>query len=147
MTGGAIDFTNTPYTWIHVIGAAGITTNASATTAKWIVGTSTGLPPRIQNDTASALPITVAAGTTPSGIDLDAGIILSNGTQRPGFIKSGPGTMRLTNPRTRRTSPSHQGALRVDDMAALGSGTLTLDGGRYPAVRRTHGRIDQEHHL
>src|SRR5207249_11825677 len=111
MGGGLIDFTNTPFTWIHVTGAGGIATNASDTTATWI---GAGLS-RIQNDTSNPMNILVAAGTTPSGIDLDAGIILSNGGTNPTFIKSGAGTMRLTNTGNTAHFTLNEGPLRVDD--------------------------------
>src|SRR5438270_11205856 len=90
----------------------------SATTASWIGG---GFS-RIQNDSANAVTITVDAGSTPSGIDLDAGIILSNSSSvglDPTFIKAGLGTMRLTNPANTANFSITQGSLRVDDVAAL----------------------------
>ena len=139
MSGGTIDFTNTPYTWIHVIGAGGITTTASATTAQWIVGNGTVLFPHIQNDTANPMNITVAAGTTPSGIDLDAGIMLANGSNGKGFVKAGAGTMRLTNPGNTADITVGRGNLRVDDMAALGSGIVTLGHDSNPATLQYGG--------
>ena len=84
MTGGTIDFTNTPFTYIHVTTAAGITINNGAT---WIGdGTS-----RIQNDTNGPLTIT---GT--GAHFLNAGIILSNGGTNPNFTVANCG-IRLSN--------------------------------------------------
>ncbi|HEY1380557.1 MAG TPA: autotransporter-associated beta strand repeat-containing protein, partial [Gemmataceae bacterium] len=132
MTGGTIDFTNTPFTWIHVTGAGGITSNASATTAIWN-GANSGQSV-IRNDSGSPMGITVAAGSTPSGIDLDAGIALSIAGQNSTFVKAGAGTMRLTNLNNTANITVGQGALRVDDMVtngvgALGTGTITMNGG------------------
>lgn len=124
MTGGTVDFSDTPFTWIHITSTGGITTNADATSASWI-GASTSLS-RLQNDTASPMTINVASGTTPSGIDLDAGIALSGSGTNPTFIKAGPGTMRLTNTGNTANFTVNAGSLRVDDIAALGSGAITL---------------------
>jgi fibronectin-binding autotransporter adhesin len=129
MTGGTVDFTGTNNFWLHFTGAgAGITTNASGTTATWV-----GAPnSRIQNDTAAPLTITVASGTTPSGIDLDAGITLSGGGTNPNFTLAGGGTMRLTSLANTANITVASGFLRVDDAAsnggvgALGTGTITL---------------------
>src|SRR5207245_2636806 len=95
------------------------------TTATYVrAGTS-----RIQNDNSGQTIITVTAGNSRSGIDLDAGIILSNGGSTQNFFKSGLGTMRVTNAANTGNFYIYQGALRVDDPAALGSGSVTLDGG------------------
>ena len=78
----------------------------------------------VQNDTAVALPITVnGAGT------LNADIILSNAGSNPNFAKAGTGVLRLTNPGNTANFTVNAGALRVDDIAALGTGGLTLGGG------------------
>src|SRR5947209_9035432 len=135
MTGGVVDFGNTPFTWLHVTGSAGITTAASGTTAIWN-GANSGAS-RIQNDTANPMTITVAAGSTPSGIDLDAGIILSSGGTNATFVKTGPGTMRLTNTGNTAGITVSQGVLRADDVSTNGVGvlgnnvnsTFTLNGG------------------
>jgi fibronectin-binding autotransporter adhesin len=121
MTGGTIDFTNLPFTWIHLTGSGGITTNTAATTATWL-GASSSLS-RVENDTASPMTITVAAGA-PNGIDLDAGIALSGSGTNPTFVKAGPGTMRLTNTGNTANITVNQGILRVDDMTANGVGAL-----------------------
>ena len=44
------------------------------------------------------------------------------------FNKLGVGTMRLTNPLNTANFVVTQGPLRVDDMAALGSGSVLLSG-------------------
>lgn len=133
MTGGTVDFTGTSNFWLHLTGSgAGITTNASSTTANWIGdGTS-----RIQNDSAIAVPfsILVNPGSTTSGIDLDAGIRLSIQGTNPTFNKDGAGRMRLTNLGNGANITVNQGFLRVDDMStngvgALGTGLIALNGG------------------
>jgi autotransporter-associated beta strand protein len=124
MTGGTVDFTGTSNFWLHFVNSgAQITTIGSATTAAWI-GSGTS---RIQNDSAGALTINVDLGATPSGIDLDAGIILTG--SNPNFVKSGFGTMRLTNALNTANLTISQGSLRVDNMAALGSGAVNFNGG------------------
>ncbi len=129
MTGGSVDMTGAGAAYLHFRNAgAGITTNASNTTAVMAGGTLT----RLQNDSASALPIDVAAGTTPSGIDLDVGIPLSLGNGQAGyreFVKTGDGTMRLTSLNNTADIAVNQGFLRVDDVAALGGGQITLASG------------------
>ncbi|MEX2091678.1 MAG: autotransporter-associated beta strand repeat-containing protein, partial [Pirellulales bacterium] len=131
MLGGTVDFTGASNFWLHLTGSFdGITTNASLTTATWIGGGAS----RIQNDTALDLFITINAGSTPSGIDLDAGINLANGIDNRGFIKSGAGTMRLSSLGNTANITVSEGALRVDDMStsgvgALGTGIITLDSG------------------
>ena len=60
MTAGTIDFTNTPFTWIHVTTAGGITVNADSTPSTWIGGGTS----RIQNDTAGPLTVTANSGAT-----------------------------------------------------------------------------------
>ena len=57
MTGGTIDLNNTPFTWIHLTNANGLTINASPTPSTWIGGGTS----RVQNDTAGALTINAAA--------------------------------------------------------------------------------------
>ena len=88
MSGGTVDFTGTSKFWLHLTGTnPSISTSASTTTAVW---TGAGRS-RIENDSSSPLTIDVAAGTTPSGIDLDAGIEISDGGTSPDFIKAGAG--------------------------------------------------------
>jgi autotransporter-associated beta strand protein len=134
MNGGIVDLTQPTsfYFYLQNTGAA-ITTNASSTTAQWLGGAAS----RILNYTNGPLTVTVNAGTTPSGIDLDAGVILSpypTNSYLP-FVKTGAGTMRLTNVANIADFIVQQGALRVDDVTtggvgALGTGSITLNGGR-----------------
>ena len=133
MNGGTVNFAGSSNFWLHFkevhFSSPFSQYQRSSTTATWI-GSGTGLfASRIQNDTANPLAITVAAGSTPSGIDLDAGIILSNGGTNSTFIKDGAGTMRLTNPGNTASINLVAGKLRVDDMANLGSGVIELNGG------------------
>ena len=128
MSGGTVDFTGTSKFWLHLTGTSpGISTSASTATAVWTGGDRS----RIQNDGSSPLTVSVAAGTTPSGIDLDAGIEISNGGNSPAFIKAGAGVMRLTNSNNSASFTVAAGKLRVDDpgLRPLGRGMLTLDGG------------------
>ncbi len=128
MWGSTIDFTGTTNFWLHLKGHPsdnGVFTNGWNTTANWI-GSGTS---RIQNELSVPMGIHVQAGQTPSGIDLDAGIILSNGGTNPTFVKNGDGTMRLTNPGNTANINVVEGKLRVDDMANLGSGVITVNGG------------------
>jgi autotransporter-associated beta strand protein len=128
MTGGLIDFASAPYVGIHVTTSAGITTNASSTPAVW--DASNSALPRILNDSGSPMNITVAAGTTPSGIDLEAGIALSSAGLNPTFVKVGAGTMRLTNTGNTADIALNQGRLRVDNVTngtgALGFGAISV---------------------
>jgi fibronectin-binding autotransporter adhesin len=55
--------------------------------------------------------------------------LLSGDGANPNFVKAGTGTMRLTNTGNTANFSINQGALRVDDMAALGSGSITLNTG------------------
>ena len=76
MTGGTVDFTGTDgYRLEFMNPGAGITTNPSDTTATLVQGAS--VLSEIQHLTQDPFPISVGRGNTPSGIDLDAGIILS----------------------------------------------------------------------
>lgn len=126
MTGGTIDCSSAGDYWLHLGGTSPtITISAAAATAVW-----SGANAQLRNDSYVPLSIDVAAGTTPSGIDLDAGIELAPGVSRY-FVKSGPGVMRLTNSGNTAWITVAQGTLRVDDptLSPLGSGPLTLDGG------------------
>jgi autotransporter-associated beta strand protein len=125
MTGGTIDFSNSPNTRIHVTSAAGIASNAASTTATWLGSGASA----IYNDYGTYLPITVAAGTTPSGIDLDAGLIFSSAGVGATFTKYGAGTLRLDNPANAGNFDVTQGNLRADSVAAFGTGTYLINGG------------------
>ena len=124
--GGAINLSGTDNFSIRINGA-GITSSASPTTSIWTGGTA---QTRIQNNSAAALPVTVAAGSTPAGIDLDIGITLSSAGTNVGFVKQGAGTLRIGSTGNTADLTVQSGSLRVDDLAALGSGNLTLAGGR-----------------
>jgi autotransporter-associated beta strand protein len=126
MTGGSVDMTGSNGATIQLKGP--ITTNASSSTATWIGATNSTL----FNGTSGGTTVTVAKGTTASGIDLDAGIALTGNS----FTKAGGGTMRLTNlANTASFITTQGGVLRVDDassnggVGAFGAGSLTLNGG------------------
>jgi autotransporter-associated beta strand protein len=127
-TGGTLNFTGSANFWWHFRNAgAGITTNPSSTTTTFIQGAS--LTSRIQNDTGSALLITVAAGTTASGIDLDNGIHMNAGGTNPGFIKQGAGVMQLSFQGTNTANfQVTAGTLQVAAGTTV-SGISTVNGG------------------
>ncbi len=128
MSGGTVNFTGSNKFWLHLTGTSpSISTSANTTTAVW---TGAGRS-RIENDGSSPLTINVAAGATASGIDLDAGIEISNGGSSPNFIKAGAGVMRLSNSNNSASFKVTAGKLRVDDpgLRPLGRTSLTLDGG------------------
>lgn len=128
LTGGSLDFTGTNNFFWHFRNAgAAINTLAAATTATFVQGAST--TSRIQNDTASPLVITVAAGTTPSGIDFDNGILMSAGGTNSTFVKAGPGVMRLNNPNSTATFQVNAGILRVDSTGGSGTGPVAVNAG------------------
>ena len=79
------------------------------------------------------MPITVAAGTTPNGIDLDAGMILACRTATASFNKLGNGTMRLTNPLNTANFTLTQGR--------VASGRHGRPGQRRRYARRRHTAI------
>lgn len=91
-----------------------------------------------ENNGNAPVSIDVALGTTSSGVDLDVGLGLRHGFANSTFVKTGPGTMRLTN-LTNNTADIivSQGRLRVDDvtanggLGAFGTGSVTLDGGAF----------------
>ena len=125
-TGGTINFSVATDFALHLLGSgATISTNASASTTTWTASGTT----RLLNDTTAALPIQVAPGTTPSGIDLDFGAILSRAGTSTSFAKTGSGTLRITNAGNTADLQLLAGRVRVDDFAALGSGSITLNGG------------------
>lgn len=125
-TGGSADFTGTTDFKLRFVAAGtAIRTNPASTSATWTnAGTS-----RVLNDFTAGLAIDVAAGSTASGIDLDAGVIFSGAGVSGNFNKTGSGTLRLTNPANTAHFDVQAGTLRVDDLAALGSGNISLNGG------------------
>jgi autotransporter-associated beta strand protein len=132
MTGGTVDVSGTDDFYLYMVNAgAAITTNPSSITANWVGSPSSF----ILNQTGLPLTVSVLAGSTPSGIDLDAGINLGSASINNVFVKAGAGTMRLTNVVNSADFVVQQGVLRVDDVTTngvgpLGSGSLTLNGGR-----------------
>jgi fibronectin-binding autotransporter adhesin len=136
LTGASVDLTGTTNSWWHFRNAgAGITINASSTTVTF-TGPASGS--RFQNDSGANLPINVDAGTTASGIDLDAGILFSSSGGNTTFEKLGRGTMRLLNTGNTANFVVTAGTLQADDVysgtngfGALGTGSLTLNGGTF----------------
>ena len=120
-TGGTVDFSGTSAFYTHFTGAgAGITVNANST---W-TGANTS---RIQNDTGALLPIAINNGAVTSSVNF------ANGTGGFGFRLSQPNypaQLFLKNPTGTNSADFRveSSTLRVDDMAALGTGTITLAG-------------------
>ncbi len=96
-----------------------ITSDSSSTTAILTSGTNCFLRTALLSQ-----PMIVNKGSTPSGIDLDAGILFYPAGSN--WVKSGAGTMRLTNLNNYADFVVQEGALRVDDVSdgvgPLGSG-------------------------
>ncbi len=128
VTGGTLDFTGTINMWLHLRNSgASINTLASSTTTTFIQGASS--TSRIQNDTGAPIPINVAAGSTPSGIDLDNGILMSNAGANANFVKTGAGVMRLNNVNSTASFQVNVGTIRVDSVGGSGSGAITVNAG------------------
>jgi fibronectin-binding autotransporter adhesin len=124
-----VDFTGSSDFVMHLTGAGGginVFGNGTWTGA----GTS-----RIQNDMAAPIDLSIAPGAT-----LTSSIRLANGTSGQGFRLTGGGTLAVSNFDNSATltvvGPT---TFRFGDAHALGSGALTLDGGRleYTGLRDT----------
>jgi fibronectin-binding autotransporter adhesin len=135
MTGGTIDFTNTPFTWIHLTTSTGITINASATPSTWIGGGTS----RLQNDTANPLTITANSGAT-----LNAGIILSNGGTNSNFTLTGAGSIWLSNTgNTADITASGANVFSSDLSTDVGAGAFgTLGTGNFTLTNRSFLNYD-----
>src|SRR5207248_7324806 len=123
--GGTIDASAAGNFTLHLYGTgAGVTIDPSnillVPQSVW-----TGSNARVQNDATSPVTISVPHNST-ANIDLDVGMALTNGGNNQGFVKSGDGIMRLTNPANTADMTVSQGYLWVDNVAALGTGTLKL---------------------
>ena len=121
MTGGTVSIDN------ELADYGDVVTLASSSTA-----TISGNSPFLFN-MAGVHSFTVAQGSTPTGIDLDVAtpVFSTNGL----FIKSGPGTMRLSgvsNPQITGDLSVNAGTLLIGNDNAL-SGTLTMAGGALQA--------------
>jgi autotransporter-associated beta strand protein len=108
--------------------STGIISNTSSKTSI-ITLPATSFPHDILNQSGSPCAIQVAGGTTPSGVDLDLFAPLGRSGSNPSFVKTGPGVLRLNSTDTTADLVVSQGYLRVDAVAAFGSGNLSLTGG------------------
>jgi fibronectin-binding autotransporter adhesin len=132
MAAGTVDLSGATNYALHISGTgAALATNTSAVGAVWIGPTGSGNSASLSNDTGAPLNIAVnGGGPGLTGIDLDCGLALTGG----GFVKTGPGLMRLTNPNSTAPITVQGGFLRVDDassnggVGAFGTGALTLNG-------------------
>jgi autotransporter-associated beta strand protein len=125
-SGGAVTdggLSNTFY--LHLHGGTGIRTHGSNIVATIDLASAS----RVQNDSNGPTNINVDAGSTVTGIDLDISAIVSGAGTNPNFVKTGDGQLRLTNLSNTANFTISRGSLRVDDMANLGSGAITLNGG------------------
>jgi hypothetical protein len=127
--GGRINFTNTNTsgTFIQLNTVNGqspsITTLASNTTAR---ANTTNTVDLINNNSAAILPITVAQGTTPSGVDLEIDFRM---TGNNGFQKQGPGTLRLFGNASASTAPFTVSAgTLLAGGTGTGTGAITVNG-------------------
>ena len=113
MSDGTVDFTGTSNSWLHFTGAsAGITINSGV--ANWIGSGNS----RIQNDTGNPLTIYVNGNTL-----LNAGIILSAGGANANFVKTGFGSIRLSNTGNTANITAASGYLYSNDLSTnLGVG-------------------------
>ena len=128
LTGGTVAGANANGTTLYLSDAAGMVSNSAAVTATVTLYDSYG-GSTIENDYSGPTAIQVGIGTTPSGVDLDLYAPLSRAGTNPQFIKTGPGVLRLNDPNTTADFVVSNGKLRVDNLAALGSGALSLTGG------------------
>jgi len=128
MTGGTIS-SNDSRSLVHFFtnpgfGNTSLNTLASPTTAVF----STGIGLREDNPT-----ITVAKGTTRTGVDLQVSGVISDFTaSSTPLIKAGAGAMQLTGANTfaRGLSINAGTVMAANSNSALGTGTVTLNGGR-----------------
>jgi autotransporter-associated beta strand protein len=111
-----LDFTGSTNAGLHFVNS--VSSNLATGYTSWIgAGTS-----HIQNDTAS--PITFSL---PTGSVLTSSVRLLNGTQGQGFTFVNGGTFAPTNTDNAATFTMRGAILRLADVAAVGSGALTLD--------------------
>jgi autotransporter-associated beta strand protein len=128
LTGGTVTGTNLTGS-MDLFSPIGIVSNPSAVTSTVTFSPSTPLG-FISNQSSGAMSIQVAAGSTPIGVDLDLLAPLNGAnSNNPMFVKTGAGVLRLNDPNSTADLIVNQGKLRVDSIAALGSGALSLAGG------------------
>ena len=123
LTGGSM--TSTGGGPIHFSTGYGITTNAGSATSV----ISAPLKIRDQNN----LTFNVAAGTTPSGVDLLISGAIGNDPYNGGALnaitKAGAGAMTLSGASTYSGGTSlNAGTLNINSVSAIGSGALTIAG-------------------
>jgi autotransporter-associated beta strand protein len=134
--GGTLDFTGSADFWLHFTGATPyIDLSAVGGSYSWIGGTGFS---RIQND-----------GTAPLNVDMNPGTLLTssisfaNGTTGQPILVHGGGTLVLTSANNSANLIVDSGSkLQVQDLACLGTGTLTLqDSFGVITSPTSHGRL------
>jgi autotransporter-associated beta strand protein len=127
--GGRINFTNTNTsgTFLNLNTVNGvspaITSVASSITSQAITTNTVDL---ISNSSTAILPITLAQGTTASGVDLEINFRMTGAN---GFLKQGPGTLRLFGNASASTAPFTVSAgTLLAGGTGTGTGVLTVNG-------------------
>ena len=94
----------------------------------------TSCTPQLTSTVSPTHTFNIAAGATPSGIDLDVQASLAEISGSNNIIKAGLGTLRLGAANTFSGGINlTSGTISVGDNAALGTGTLTFSGGSLQA--------------
>ena|GEM_PF-435547 len=124
--GGTANFTGTTNFELRFVAAGTAIQSIASSVTSTLTSSGTSA---VLNDFTAAVDLNIAAGTTPSGIDLDAAVIFSSLGTSGSFNKIGAGTIRLTNTANSANFNLQSGRLRVDNMAAFGIGAISFNGG------------------
>lgn len=122
----SVTASGTPYLIFNGAGA-GIQSLASANQVVLGTGTLPLVSNAILNNTSAALPIDIAAGTVPGGVDVDSRLTFSTLGSNPNFQKLGAGTLQISN-----TSNSGNFIVTAGRLFMSGgstSGTITVNSG------------------
>jgi len=132
--GGTIDLSSSTNMWLHLVGT-NATIEVSGNTT-WIGAGSS----HIQNNSGAMVPFTIATGST-----VTSSLRFSRYTNAdPGYKLLGGGTLFLSNPTGAGNTSEFRvenGSLRVNDIAHLGTGTITLAGALLSGSQGTSARL------
>jgi autotransporter-associated beta strand protein len=129
LTGGTVTSLPGDFAAFYLTSPSGIVCNASSVTST--VTFPAGGGNGVHNNSGGPMSIQIAAGTAPTGVDLDLfAALIRLGNNQP-FVKTGVGVLRLNDSATNADLVVNQGKLRVDALAALGTGGLSLTGGTF----------------